>query len=86
MDNVRALLTEDNIEISKEALNATTVPSLKNVIDDLYQSDKKVIFTMGKGGVGKTSIAATIAFALATRGKKVHLTTTDPSSASEVCC
>ena len=80
IDNVRALLSKDSIEISEETINATTVPSLKNVIDDLDQNDKKVIFTMGKGGVGKTSIAAAIALALASKGKKVHLTTTDPAA------
>lgn len=80
MDNVRALLSKKSFEISDETINATNVPSLKNVIDDLYQNDKKVIFTMGKGGVGKTSVAAAIAFALASKGKKVHLTTTDPAA------
>jgi len=34
---------------------------------------------MGKGGVGKTTIAATIALALAKKGVKVHLTSTDPA-------
>ena len=80
MDNVRALLSKDSFEISDETIHATTIPSLKNVIDDLYQNNKKVIFTMGKGGVGKTSVAAAIAFALASKGKKVHLTTTDPAA------
>ncbi|MGH4125545.1 MAG: hypothetical protein ACREV6_21750 [Clostridium sp.] len=41
-----------------EALYAETIPKLKDVIDDLYNNNKKVIFTMGKGGVGKTTIAA----------------------------
>jgi arsenite-transporting ATPase len=36
--------------------------------------------TMGKGGVGKTTIAATIAMELARRGHRVHLTTTDPAA------
>jgi arsenite/tail-anchored protein-transporting ATPase len=35
---------------------------------------------MGKGGVGKTTIAAAIAVALAHRGHQVHLTTTDPAA------
>ena len=80
MDNVRALLSKDSFEVSDEMINATIIPSLKNVIDDLYQNNKKVIFTMGKGGVGKTSVASAIAFALASKGKKVHLTTTDPAA------
>lgn len=80
MENVRSLLTKDSYEISNEVMKADTTPQLKNVIDDLYHSDKKVIFTMGKGGVGKTTLAAAIALGLSEKGKKVHLTTTDPAA------
>ena len=80
IDNVRSLLTKDNYIISNEKLNADTIPQLKDVIEDLYKSNKKVIFTMGKGGVGKTTIAAAIALGLSKKGKKVHLTTTDPAA------
>jgi len=80
MDNVRALLTKDNLSVSPDKLHAQVIPKLKDVIDDLYNSGKKVIFTMGKGGVGKTTIAAAIAMGLSARGKKVHLTTTDPAA------
>ncbi|MDR3594342.1 arsenical pump-driving ATPase [Clostridium sp.] len=80
LENVRALLKEDRIKISEDSLNSTDIPKLKNVIEDLYNSNKKVIFTMGKGGVGKTTIASAIALGLAKKGKKVHLTTTDPAA------
>ena len=39
-----------------------------------------MIMTMGKGGVGKTTVAAAVAVALAERGHRVHLTTTDPAA------
>lgn len=80
LDNVRALLTNDHYTVSEEKVHAKTIPQLKDVIDDLYRSNKKVIFTMGKGGVGKTTIAAAIAMGLSAKGRKVHLTTTDPAA------
>lgn len=80
LDNVRALLTKDQYIVRDEKVNAKIIPELKNVIEDLYRSNKKVIFTMGKGGVGKTTVAAAIAMGLSARGRKVHLTTTDPAA------
>ena len=80
MDNVRNLLAKDNLVPYGETLKTGEIPRLAKVIDDLYKSGRKVIFTMGKGGVGKTSIAAAIALSLSAKGKKVHLTTTDPAA------
>jgi len=80
LKNVRALLENDSDAGSEDKVNADIIPGLNDVIDDLYQSGKKVIFTMGKGGVGKTTIAASVALGLAARGKNVHLTTTDPAA------
>jgi arsenite-transporting ATPase len=80
LENVRAFLKADNVKFNSEALNMENILKLKAVIEDLYKTDKKVIFTMGKGGVGKTTIAAAIALGLAKKGRKVHLTTTDPAA------
>jgi arsenite-transporting ATPase len=80
MENVRALLTKDNYIIRDEKINVKTIMQLRDVVDDLDKTDKKVIFAMGKGGVGKTTIAAAIALGLSAKGKKVHLTTTDPAA------
>jgi arsenite-transporting ATPase len=54
--------------------------SLIHLVDDLERSGRGVIMTMGKGGVGKTSVAAAIALELARRGHPVHLSTTDPAA------
>lgn len=80
IDNVRDFLRRDNDAICVEELKAQVIPQLSDVIEDLYTSGKKVIFTMGKGGVGKTTVAAAIALGIAKRGSKVHLTTTDPAA------
>jgi len=66
--------------ISITALPPPDVPSLKLLIDDLAGSDTGLVMVMGKGGVGKTTIAAAIAVGLAERGHSVHLSTTDPAA------
>jgi arsenite-transporting ATPase len=54
--------------------------SLDGLMGELAGRRKGVIMTMGKGGVGKTTVAARIAMALARRGHRVTLTTTDPAA------
>ncbi len=53
---------------------------LQALVDELAAPGRGLIMTMGKGGVGKTTIAAAIAVELARRGHPVHLTTTDPAA------
>jgi arsenite-transporting ATPase len=54
--------------------------SLDALVDQLAKRGKGVVMTMGKGGVGKTTLAARIATELARRGLCVTLTTTDPAA------
>lgn len=65
---------------TEEAGEPLELPGLNSVIDDFSEHNTRVIFTMGKGGVGKTSVASAIAVGLAEKGQKVHLTTTDPAA------
>lgn len=53
---------------------------LSQLVDDIQASGPGIVLTMGKGGVGKTTIACAIALELAHRGCAVHLTTTDPAA------
>lgn len=53
---------------------------LSELIPELAKVEHGVILTMGKGGVGKTTVAVAIAVELARRGLRVHLTTTDPAA------
>ncbi len=54
--------------------------SLRILVDELEQDGHGLIMVMGKGGVGKTTLAAAVAVELARRGHPVNLTTTDPAA------
>ncbi|MGO9586764.1 MAG: arsenical pump-driving ATPase [Limisphaerales bacterium] len=69
---------ENGNEADGKPLPATE--TLTILVDDFAEAGRGVIMTMGKGGVGKTTIAAAIATELARRGFNVHLSTTDPAA------
>lgn len=56
------------------------IPRLSELLDDLVAPGHGVILAMGKGGVGKTTVAAAVAVAIAQKGFPVHLSTTDPAA------
>ena len=82
---LRALLTP---ELARPASTAAPAPAparleyhaLSELIAELAHDQHGLIMVMGKGGVGKTTIAAAIALGLVQHGKSVHLSTTDPAA------
>jgi arsenite-transporting ATPase len=61
-------------------VDAGSIPGLDALIQELEADRQGVIMLMGKGGVGKTTLAAAVAVALARAGHPVHLSTTDPAA------
>ncbi|HZW13461.1 MAG TPA: arsenical pump-driving ATPase [Noviherbaspirillum sp.] len=64
-----------------EATTAASLPGgMQPLIDEIAKAGRGLVMTMGKGGVGKTTVAAAVALELAQRGHKVMLSTTDPAA------
>ncbi len=65
---------------SHEMPDTALPPGLSGLVEDIAAAGHGVVMTMGKGGVGKTTVAAAIAVALAGKGYPVVLSTTDPAA------
>jgi arsenite-transporting ATPase len=87
LDALRSLLASNPAPKAMEgarpgpaATAAKSEPELRELIDRLAKDGRGLIMVMGKGGVGKTTIASAIAIGLVQRGHSVHLSTTDPAA------
>jgi len=79
---LRQLLIEEGVvpKGTVVTLPKLQAPDLATLVDSLVGEGHGLIMLMGKGGVGKTTIAAAVAVELASRGFPVHLTTSDPAA------
>ena len=82
LDALRQLLvdTPSTSQVNVEAAIELAEPSLSELVDGIAADGHGLVMLMGKGGVGKTTLAAVIAVELAHRGLPVHLTTSDPAA------
>lgn len=79
---LRALLSTPSAPRMQDLppLATRDLPRLSTLVDEIAASGKGLVMVMGKGGVGKTTIAAALAAGIAAKGHSVHLTTTDPAA------
>ncbi|MDD5277942.1 MAG: ArsA-related P-loop ATPase, partial [Methylovulum sp.] len=82
LDALRQLLVDatSHRQIAVDTVTGLEKPSLAKLVDDIAKDGHGLIMLMGKGGVGKTTLAAAVAVELAQRGLPVHLTTSDPAA------
>ena len=82
LEALRQLFTENVSPQKLERDHPITInaPGLSTLVDEIAADSHGLIMFMGKGGVGKTTLAAAVAVEMAHRGLPTHLTTTDPAA------
>ena len=83
LDALRHLLVDTDATYGADAIelpDQINAPDLSALVDEVAADGHGLVMVMGKGGVGKTTLAAAIAVELAGRGLPVHLTTSDPAA------
>lgn len=80
IERMEAWVMDTKLSSDSSSTTLLKTPELEKMIADYVERKPKIIFSMGKGGVGKTTVASYIALRLAEEGIRVHLTTTDPAA------
>lgn len=80
IERMEAWMMDTKLQTNANEPTSLNTPELEEMIADYVARKPKIIFAMGKGGVGKTTVASYIALRLAEEGMRVHLTTTDPAA------
>jgi len=83
VEALRTLLVDDASASQSASIDVPekiAIPNLSNLVDEIARDQHGLVMLMGKGGVGKNTLAAAVAVALAKKGLPVHLTTSDPAA------
>ncbi len=78
IESLTNLLNDDNL-IENDDFIVEDHPQFNKLIDEIENSKVQYLFTMGKGGVGKTTVATQLATELSNKGHRILLATTDPT-------
>jgi arsenite-transporting ATPase len=78
LENLMSFFDEDKV-IDCQPVELDNVNTFDVLVEDLYKRNVRIVFTMGKGGVGKTTLAKELAIGLHKKGQAVHLATTNPT-------
>lgn len=82
LDALRQLFSDGAVQgvANQDQMPVLNAPNIATLIDGIAADGHGLVMVMGKGGVGKTTLAAAVAVELAHRGFPVHLTTSDPAA------
>lgn len=82
LDALRQLFSDVTVQsvANQDQRPMLNAPNIATLIDGIAADGHGLVMVMGKGGVGKTTLAAAVAVELAHRGFPVHLTTSDPAA------
>lgn len=83
VDALKRLFEPEETQLADASIahaDSVDVPDFSAMVDTVAAQQHGLIMLMGKGGVGKTTLATAMAVQLAQKGLDVHLSTSDPAA------